>query len=115
MRIRPLAVLCGATALLVSTAYRAQSPAASPDRAAQYQLGKRVFTSHCAECHNANAAKKLPDGSTLLSRLAADKDPNARLATRTKNLSAEDARGIDVYMEILVAAYKASQKPPSDH
>jgi mono/diheme cytochrome c family protein len=47
--------------------------------------GKAIFTSRCATCHDADAGKKLPDGTTLLSRLAKNTDPETRLATRLKN------------------------------
>jgi mono/diheme cytochrome c family protein len=47
--------------------------------------GEAIFTSRCATCHDANAGKKLPDGTTLLGRLAKNKDPETRLATRLKN------------------------------
>jgi mono/diheme cytochrome c family protein len=47
--------------------------------------GKAIFTSRCGTCHDADASKKLPDGTTLLGRLAKNKDPEARLATRLKN------------------------------
>lgn len=47
--------------------------------------GKAIFTSRCAKCHDVDASKKLPDGTTLLGRLAKNKDPETRLATRLKN------------------------------
>ncbi len=46
---------------------------------------RAIFTSRCATCHDADASKKLPDGTTLLGRLAKNKDPETRLATRLKN------------------------------
>jgi mono/diheme cytochrome c family protein len=47
--------------------------------------GKAIFTSRCGTCHDADASKKLPDGTTLLARLATNKDPETRPATRLKN------------------------------
>jgi mono/diheme cytochrome c family protein len=114
MKIKVLAGFLIATALLFATLVRPQSAAPQPADAAQREFGKQAFTSHCGKCHDADAAKKLPDGSTLLARLAASKDPKARLATRTKSLSEQEARGIDLYMENLIAAFKAGQKPPAD-
>jgi mono/diheme cytochrome c family protein len=114
MKIRVLAVLFIATAGLFSTLVRPQSTAPQSADAAQRELGKQAFTSHCGKCHDADAAKKLPDGTTLVARLAANKDPKARLATRTKSLSEQEARSIDVYMEDLIAAFKAAQKAPAD-
>jgi len=88
----------------------AQSPSHAPaDDAALRDLGKQVFTSQCGKCHDADAAKKLPDGSTLLARLAASKDMKALLSTRTKKMSVQDAQGVHLYVEDLVAKYRASQ------
>jgi mono/diheme cytochrome c family protein len=47
--------------------------------------GKAIFISRCGTCHDADASKKLSDGTTLLGRLAKHKDPESRLATRLKN------------------------------
>jgi mono/diheme cytochrome c family protein len=47
--------------------------------------GKAIFAGKCAKCHDADGSKKLPDGTTLLARLAKNKDPETRLATRLKN------------------------------
>jgi mono/diheme cytochrome c family protein len=93
----------------------AQSPAPQPKEAALREQGKQIFVSQCAKCHDADAAKKLPDGTTLLARLAANKDPKARLATRLKNMSEQDGRGVVVYMEELIARFRTAQKtPPAD-
>ena len=45
--------------------------------------------------------KKLPDGSTLLARLAKSKNPQARLATRIKN--EQELRDVFAYLEPLIA------------
>jgi hypothetical protein len=47
--------------------------------------GKAIFSERCGKCHDADAGKKLPDGTTLLARLAKNKYPESRLATRLKN------------------------------
>lgn len=62
--------------------------------------GKAIFTSRCAKCHDADASKKLPDGTTLLARLARNKDPEARLATRLKN--EQERHQIFLYLQPLI-------------
>lgn len=88
----------------------AQSPASSPNDAALREQGRRVFTDKCGTCHDADAAKKLPDGTTLLERLSARKDPQARLATRLKSMSEQDARGVSLYVQELIERFRAAQK-----
>ena len=114
-RSRLLVGLLGLTAvsiavLLVPLSPHAQSAATSASDAALRDQGRQVFTDKCAKCHDANAAKKLPDGSTLLERLAARKDPQAKLATRLKSMSEQDARGVSLYMEELIERFRAGQK-----
>ena len=68
-------------------------PAVAADRATPSNLtnaalleqGKKIFVARCAKCHDNDATKKLPDGTTLLERLAKIKDPEARLGTRLKD------------------------------
>ena len=108
--MRTLTVFSIATALLVAIPQWAQSPSPQPNDAALREQGKQVFASQCGKCHDADAAKKLPDGSTLLARLAASKDPKARLATRLKNMSEQDGRGVVLYMEDSIARFRAAQK-----
>jgi mono/diheme cytochrome c family protein len=60
----------------------AQTPATA---SATTDQGKAIFSGRCGKCHDADASKKLPDGTTLLARLAKNKDPETRLATRLKN------------------------------
>jgi mono/diheme cytochrome c family protein len=63
------------------------SPVASKEStAATRERGKAIFVERCAKCHNEDANKTLPDGTTLLWRLARTKDPEARLGTRIKDL-----------------------------
>jgi mono/diheme cytochrome c family protein len=98
-----------ALVLLVPRSSWGQSPASSSSDAALREQGRLVFTDKCGKCHDADAAKKLPDGSTLLGRLAARKDPQAKLATRLKSMSEQDARGVALYMEGLLARFRAAQ------
>jgi mono/diheme cytochrome c family protein len=108
--MRSLTIILLATVAFFAIQPWAQSPPRSTtDDGALRNLGKQVFTSQCGKCHDADAAKKLPDGSTLLARLAASQDIKARLATRTKKMSAQEAQGVDLYMEDLVARYRAAQ------
>jgi len=108
--MRVLGITLLTAALFVGVQPRAQSPSqAAADDAALRDLGKQVFTSQCGKCHDADAAKKLPDGSTLLARLAASKDMKTLLSTRTKKMSVQDAQGVHLYVEDLVAKYRAAQ------
>jgi len=80
-----------------------------PSDAALRERGRAVFTERCGTCHDADATKKLSDGSTLLGRLAARKDPQAKLGTRLKSMSEQDARGVSLYMEDLLAHFRTAQ------
>src|SRR5260221_564506 len=66
-----------------------------------YDQGKDIFVSRCAKCHDQDANKKLPDGTTLLLRLAKSKDPEARLSTRIAN--AQERHEVMLYVESLIA------------
>lgn len=111
--MRKITVLSVAAILLLAIPQWAQSPSPQPNDATLRELGRQVFVSQCAKCHDADAAKKLPDGTTLLARLAASKDPKARLATRLKSMSEQDGRGVVLYMEDLIARFRAAQKTPA--
>lgn len=78
----------------------AQAPAAAVASAAIGQ-GKAIFVARCATCHDADANKKLPDGSTLLNRLAKSKDPEGRLGTRLKN--EQERHQVFLYIQSLMA------------
>lgn len=108
MRMRALPVLSLAAAWFLAALSWAQSP--PPGDAALREQGKQIFTSRCGKCHDADASKKLPDGTTLLARLAANKDPEARLATRLKSMSEQDGRAVVLYVEDLIAGFRATQK-----
>lgn len=63
-------------------------PAAKPATASGDNAsgpGKAIFVERCAKCHDEDANKKLPDGTTLLECLAKSKDPEARIGTRIKD------------------------------
>jgi mono/diheme cytochrome c family protein len=63
------------------------------------ERGKKIFVARCAKCHDDDMSKKLPDGSTLLGRLAASKDPKSRLATRLKDAADRDAV-LDYFLQL---------------
>jgi mono/diheme cytochrome c family protein len=111
MKIKASALVAIITALLPAISFWAQSTSAQSSEAALREQGKQVFVSRCGKCHDTDAAKKLPDGTTLLARLAANKDPQARLATRLKSMSEQDGRAVTLYMEDLIARFRAAQKP----
>jgi mono/diheme cytochrome c family protein len=78
-------LLASAIVLLAFPMLPTAQNAPSPPKADLAQ-GKAIFIARgCAKCHDENAGKKLPDGTTLLARLAQSKDPEARLGTRLKN------------------------------
>jgi mono/diheme cytochrome c family protein len=70
--------------------------------------GKAIFTSRCGTCHDADASKKLPDGTTLLGRLAKNKDPETRLATRLKN--EQERHQVFLYLQPLIDHERLSPK-----
>jgi mono/diheme cytochrome c family protein len=67
--------------------------------------GKSIFVSRCAKCHDEDASKKLPDGTTLLGRLAKSKDPEGRLGTRLKN--EQERHQVFLYIQSLMAQQPA--------
>jgi len=68
--------------------------------------GKKIFVSRCAQCHDDNASKKLPDGTTLLKRLEKRKDLEARLQTRLKN--PEESHAVALYISDLLGRSPSS-------
>jgi mono/diheme cytochrome c family protein len=112
MMMKTPAILFIAVSFLFAIPHRAQSPAPQLTDAALHEQGKQVFASKCGKCHDADAAKKLPDGTTLLTRLTASKDPKALLATRLRNMSEQDGHAVVLYMDGLLAQFRASQKTP---
>lgn len=109
MKLRAPAILFIAASLLIAIPHRAQSPALPPADASLLEQGKQVFANKCAQCHAADAFRKLPDGTTLLTRLAASKDAKALLSTRLKSMSEQDARAVALYVEGLLARFRARQ------
>jgi len=69
--------------------------------------GKAIFSGRCGKCHDADASKKLPDGTTLLARLAKNKDPEARLATRLKN--EQERHQVFLYLQPMIERERSSQ------
>lgn len=108
--MRSPAILLTAAAFFLTVPAWAQSASTSSQDAAQHERGKQIFSDKCAQCHDVDAAKKLADGSTLLARLAAGRDPRALLATRLNKMSDEDHRAVVLYVEDLLARYRTSQK-----
>src|SRR2546425_13288055 len=72
-----------------------------------YEKGKRIFVSRCAKCHDEDASKKLPGGTTLVERLALTRDPEARLGTRLKDT--QERHAVMIYMDDLIAQWRYSE------
>lgn len=70
--------------------------------------GKAIFSGRCGKCHDADASKKLPDGTTLLGRLAKNKDPETRLATRLKN--EQERHQVFLYLQPLIERERLSSE-----
>ena len=90
-------------ALLPWQAITAQTQAAT---SATNDQGKAIFIGRCGTCHDADASKKLPDGTTLLARLAKNKDPEMRLATRLKN--AQERHQVFLYLQPMIERERLS-------
>jgi mono/diheme cytochrome c family protein len=90
-------------ALVLCEGVTAQTQAATPTAS---DPGKAIFTSRCATCHHADASKKLPDGTTLLERLARNKDPETRLATRLKN--EQERHQVFLYLQPMIERERSS-------
>lgn len=82
-------------------------PAAAP---ASNDQGKAVFSAQCGKCHDVDGSKKLPDGTTLLARLAKNKDPETRLATRLKN--EQERHQVFLYLEPMIERERSSTAKP---
>ena len=68
--------------------------------------GEAIFSGRCGKCHDADASKKLPDGTTLLARLAKNKDPETRLATRLKN--EQERHQVFLYLQPMIERERSS-------
>ncbi len=93
------------TALLPWQGVTAQTQAAD---SATNNRGKAIFTSRCGTCHDADASKKLLDGTTLLGRLARTKDPETRLATRLKN--EQERHQVFLYLQPMIERERLSSE-----
>ena len=91
--------------LLPAARLQSQSPA-SPQVAVQRELGRTVFAKQCGKCHDEDGMKKLSDGSTLLGRLSARKNPQELLDTRLKTMTAQDRSAVSVYVADLLARFR---------
>jgi len=90
-------------ALLPWQSVVAQTQAAT---SATNDQGKAIFSGRCGKCHDADASKKLPDGTTLLARLAKNKDPEMRLATRLKN--EQERHQVFLYLQPMIERERSS-------
>lgn len=104
-----LFVICPLAVLVLTAFCWAQS-----SNEGEHEHGRKVFASKCGKCHDEDARKKLADGSTLLTRLAASKNPNALLGTRLKSMNEEDRAGVITYIDDLLAAFRASPAKPAE-
>ena len=86
---------------LAAVAQQPSSPADSRDQ------GKNIFVSRCAKCHDADASRKLPDGTNLLGRLAKSSDPKASLAGRLKDQHERDA--VMLYLQPLIERWRTPE------
>ena len=102
-------LLSAVAVLLLAQGAVSQNPAPpAPDPVE----GKKVFAAAgCAKCHDADGSKKLPDGTTLLARLAKNKDPETRLATRLKN--EQERHQVFLYLQPMIERERspAATKP----
>jgi mono/diheme cytochrome c family protein len=95
----------GLVAMLLSA--HAAFPQNSTSAVAGSEQGKAIFVSRCAKCHNADASRKLPDGTTLLGRLAQKQDRKAALATRLKN--EQELEAVFSYIQPLIEHWLRSE------
>ncbi len=100
MSVARITVLAGAAFCVASALGQATPPPADA------ALGRRVFIERCAKCHDENAAKPLPDGTSLVQRLAARPDLAAALASRTRKMTEAERRGLVLYMKNLVTNFR---------
>jgi cytochrome c553 len=104
--IMKLSVTIPLLACAISLYAVANSAAASDSKnTAILEQGKNIFVARCAKCHDNDANKKLPDGTTLLGRLAQNKDPESRLGTRLKD--PQERHAVMIYVDSLLARLRA--------
>jgi mono/diheme cytochrome c family protein len=71
------------------------------------EAGHKIFVERCAKCHDENGAKVLPDGTSLVQRLARSKDPSELLATRLKN--EQERRAVMLYLQPMLPDKRSSR------
>jgi len=86
------------------------SPASPPSvtDATLLEQGKNIFVTRCAKCHDNDANKRLPDGTTLLGRLAKIKDPEERIGTRLKD--PQERHAVMIYIDSLLKSLPSSSQ-----
>jgi mono/diheme cytochrome c family protein len=70
--------------------------------------GQAIFSGRCGQCHDADGSKKLADGTTLLERLAKNKDPETRLATRLKD--EQERHQVFLYLQPMIERERSTVK-----
>src|SRR5260370_19280520 len=70
----------------------------SADTTDLYEQGRTAFRNRCGKCHDEDAAKKLPDGTILVQRLAGDQDPEARACTTLTKMEETDRPTVCAYL-----------------
>jgi mono/diheme cytochrome c family protein len=70
--------------------------------------GQAVFSGRCGKCHDVDGSKKLADGTTLLGRLAKNKDPETRLATRLKD--EQERHQVFLYLQPMIERERSTVK-----
>jgi mono/diheme cytochrome c family protein len=100
-------IVASLMALLPWQGVTAQTQAAT-SAANDQGKGKAIFNGRCGTCHDADASKKLPDGTTLLVRQARNKDPESGLATRLKN--EQERHQVFLYLQPLIDHERLSPK-----
>jgi cytochrome c553 len=95
--------------LIMAVSFLRQSVTAQtqPASSAASDPGKAIFSGRCGKCHDADAGKRLPDGTTLLGRLAKNKDPETRLATRLKN--DQERHQVFLYLQPMIEHERLSE------
>ena len=78
----------------------------APKDPTMLEQGKKIFVARCAKCHDNDAKKTLPDGTTLLGRLAKARDPEARLGTRLKD--PQERQAVMIYVDSLLKTLQSS-------
>ena len=70
-------------------------------------LGKKVFVARCSSCHGEDATKGLPDGTSLVERLAGKNYLKAALAGRLRKLPENEQHAVLLYVNSLVESFRS--------